>query len=76
MRGSVMLLRNVLLMRDVEELSISDVAVQLGITAAAAKSRLQRARSELRERMLRHCTRKWAERARHSLKGIRESSAA
>ncbi len=51
------LLRNVLVLRDVEELSLGDLAVQLGITVAAVKSRLLRARAELRRRMLRHCTR-------------------
>ncbi len=51
------LLRNVLVMRDVEELPVSDLASRLGITVAAVKSRLLRARAELRRRMLRHCTR-------------------
>jgi RNA polymerase sigma-70 factor, ECF subfamily len=51
------LLRNVILMRDLEELPMSDLAARLGITVAAAKSRLQRARAELRQRMLRHCAR-------------------
>jgi RNA polymerase sigma-70 factor (ECF subfamily) len=51
------LLRNAILMRDVQELPMSDMADQLGISIAAAKSRLQRARAELRQRMLRHCTR-------------------
>ncbi len=49
------LLRKVIVLRDVEELPLSDMAAQLGITVAAAKSRLLRARLELRERMLRHC---------------------
>jgi RNA polymerase sigma-70 factor (ECF subfamily) len=51
------LLRKVVLMRDVEELSMHDLATRLGITVPAAKSRLLRARAELRLRMLRHCTR-------------------
>jgi RNA polymerase sigma-70 factor (ECF subfamily) len=51
------LLRKVMLMRDVQEMPIEDLAAQLGITVAAAKSRLLRARVELRQRMLRHCTR-------------------
>jgi len=51
------LLRKVLLMRDVEEVTLHDLAEQLGITVPAAKSRLLRARAELRQRMLRHCTR-------------------
>jgi RNA polymerase sigma-70 factor, ECF subfamily len=50
------LLRKVLLMRDVEELSMSEVSLRLGITLAAAKSRLLRARLELRRRMLPHCS--------------------
>jgi len=49
------LLRNVLLLRDVEELPIAEVADRLGITVSAAKSRLLRARLELRQRVLRHC---------------------
>jgi RNA polymerase sigma-70 factor (ECF subfamily) len=51
------LLRNVLLLRDVQELPMSELAVRLGITVAAAKSRLLRARLELRRRMLQHCSR-------------------
>ena len=51
------LLRKVVLLRDLEELSMHDLAAQLGITVPAAKSRLLRARAELRERMLRHCAR-------------------
>jgi RNA polymerase sigma-70 factor, ECF subfamily len=49
------LLRNVMMLRDVKQLSITDVADHLGITVAAAKSRLLRGRLELRERMSRHC---------------------
>jgi RNA polymerase sigma-70 factor (ECF subfamily) len=48
------LLRNVFVLRDVEQLSMPAVAAHLGISVAAAKSRLLRARSELRERLLRH----------------------
>jgi RNA polymerase sigma-70 factor (ECF subfamily) len=51
------LLREVIVMRDVEELPMHDLAARLGITVPAAKSRLLRARAELRQRMLRHCTR-------------------
>jgi RNA polymerase sigma-70 factor (ECF subfamily) len=51
------LLRNVIMMRDVRQMPMSDLAAQLGITVAAAKSRLLRARIELRHRMLRHCGR-------------------
>jgi len=49
------LLRNVLMLRDVQELPMADVAARLKITVPAAKSRLLRARHELRERVMRHC---------------------
>jgi RNA polymerase sigma-70 factor (ECF subfamily) len=49
------LLRNVFLLRDVEQRPIPEVAERLGISLAAAKSRLLRARLELRRRMRRHC---------------------
>ncbi len=48
------LLRNVFLLRDVQERPMAEVADSLGISVAAAKSRLLRARSELRNRMERH----------------------
>jgi RNA polymerase sigma-70 factor (ECF subfamily) len=48
------LLRNVMVLRDIKELPMTDVANQLGITVPAAKSRLLRARTELRSRLLRH----------------------
>ncbi|MEO8597493.1 MAG: sigma-70 family RNA polymerase sigma factor [Candidatus Solibacter sp.] len=48
------LLRNVMLLRDMNGLSMQDVASQLGISVSAAKSRLVRARAELRLRMVRH----------------------
>lgn len=48
------LLRNVFLLRDVERRPMPEVAARLGISVAAAKSRLLRARAELRERMKRH----------------------
>jgi RNA polymerase sigma-70 factor, ECF subfamily len=48
------LLRKVFVLRDVQNLSMEDVAEQLGISIAAAKSRLLRARLELRTRMGRH----------------------
>jgi RNA polymerase sigma-70 factor (ECF subfamily) len=48
------LLRNVLVMRDLQELSMGDVAQRLGITIVAAKSRLLRARAELRQRLEKH----------------------
>lgn len=48
------LLREVLILRDLEEKSIEEIAAKLGITDAAVKSRLARARPMLRERMERH----------------------
>jgi RNA polymerase sigma-70 factor (ECF subfamily) len=48
------LFRNVMLLRDVHGWPLRDVANQLGITVPAAKSRLLRARAEMRRRMLRH----------------------
>jgi RNA polymerase sigma-70 factor (ECF subfamily) len=49
------LLRNVLLLRDVEQLPMPDVASRLGVSLPAAKSRLMRARNELRQRLTKHC---------------------
>jgi RNA polymerase sigma-70 factor, ECF subfamily len=51
------LLRHVFLLRDVEERPMPDVAAELGISIAAAKSRLLRARAELRNRLQKHCGR-------------------
>src|SRR4051812_21482323 len=51
------LLRDVMVLRDIKELPMTDVANQLGITVPAAKSRLLRARAELRSRLLRHTER-------------------
>lgn len=48
------LLRKVFLLRDVEEVEMPEVAERLGISVAAAKSRLLRARLELRERLRKH----------------------
>ena len=48
------LLRGVLILRDVEELTMDEIAGQLGITVMAVKSRLLRARLELRHRMEKH----------------------
>ena len=45
------LLQRVLVLRDVDELSTAEVASILGISAAAVKSRLMRARLELRTRL-------------------------
>lgn len=47
------LFRSILVLRDLNELAMSDVADQLGISIVAAKSRLMRARMELRRRMTR-----------------------
>lgn len=44
-------LRTVLLLRHVDELNLQDIARRLDLSVAAAKSRLQRARGELRNRM-------------------------
>ena len=57
------LLRSVIVLRDVEELSMSAVAARLQITIPAAKSRLLRERQELRERVLAHCSNKGKGRA-------------
>jgi RNA polymerase sigma-70 factor (ECF subfamily) len=51
------LLRHVFVLRDVEDLPMEDVADRLGISVAAAKSRLLRARQELKNRMAKHCGR-------------------
>ena len=51
------LLRNVFVLRDVNQLPMPEVASQLGISVAAAKSRLLRARLELRQRLEKHCGR-------------------
>ena len=51
------LLRGVLILRDVDQLSTADVAKQLGLTPSAVKSRLLRARVELRTRLEKYRTR-------------------
>jgi RNA polymerase sigma-70 factor, ECF subfamily len=51
------LLRNVFLLRDVQQRPMPEVAAELGISLAAAKSRLLRARAELRTRLAKHCGR-------------------
>jgi len=48
------LLRDPIMLRDFEQLPIETVAEQLEISVPAAKSRILRARSELRRRMERH----------------------
>lgn len=54
------LLRVPLEMRFFQERSVEDVAVALGISIAAAKSRLHRGQAYLKDRMLRHCGRRGA----------------
>lgn len=49
------LLRDVLMLRDLQSLPTNEVADRLGITPAAAKSRVLRARAELRVRLQRAC---------------------
>ncbi len=51
------LLRDPLVMRDLEELPIETVAQRLDISVPAVKSRLLRARSELRKRLEKHAGR-------------------
>jgi RNA polymerase sigma-70 factor (ECF subfamily) len=51
------LLRTVFMLRDVQQLPMPEVAGQLGISVAAAKSRLLRARAELKGRLQKHCGR-------------------
>src|SRR5262249_2310201 len=48
------LLRNVMLLRDIQELPMTDVAEKLGITVPAAKSPFLHAQTELPLRLLRH----------------------
>jgi predicted RNA polymerase sigma factor len=43
-----------MILRDVEGLPVTEVAERLGVTVAAAKSRLVRARHEVRARVARH----------------------
>ncbi len=52
------LLRNDMLLRDLDQLSMPEVALRLGLSVPAAKSRLMRARTELRCRITKHCGRK------------------
>jgi RNA polymerase sigma factor (sigma-70 family) len=44
--------REVLLLRDLEDLTIGEIARRLGVTREAAKSRLRRARTLVREYLL------------------------
>ena len=50
--------RTVFVLRDIEELSTEDTAETLGISVPAVKSRLLRARLQLRERLTRYFRRK------------------
>jgi RNA polymerase sigma-70 factor (ECF subfamily) len=50
-RGVPPLLREVLVMRDLNQLSLRDISLHLGISIPAVKSRLMRARGELRKRL-------------------------
>jgi RNA polymerase sigma-70 factor (ECF subfamily) len=52
------LLRNVMVLYDVQELPMPDVATRLGLSIPAAKSRLMRARMEMRTRLSKHCGRR------------------
>ena len=52
------LFRNIMLLHDREQLPMPDVAQRLGVSVPAAKSRLLRARRELRSRIEKHCGRK------------------
>ena len=52
------LLRNVIVLSDVERLPMPDVAARLGLSIPAAKSRLGRARLELRARLSKYCGRR------------------
>lgn len=54
--------RTVLVLRDVEGLSVAETALSLGVTAAVVKTRLYRARAQLRKRLM--------ERAGLSLKSL------
>jgi RNA polymerase sigma-70 factor (ECF subfamily) len=53
-RGVPPVLREVLVMRDVTEVAMGDIASKLGISIPAVKSRLMRARLELRRRLTKH----------------------
>jgi RNA polymerase sigma-70 factor, ECF subfamily len=53
-RGVPPILREVLVMRDLHRLLIRDIAAHLGISVPATKSRLTRARAELKKRLMKH----------------------
>ena len=48
------LLREALIMRDIRQLAMREIAAHLGISIPAAKSRLMRARHELKARLAKH----------------------
>lgn len=48
------LLRKVVIMRDLDQMPIKDIADSIGISIAAVKSRLTRARAELKARVRKH----------------------
>jgi RNA polymerase sigma-70 factor, ECF subfamily len=50
--------RNIMVLHDGDQVPMSDVAKRFGLSVPAAKSRLLRARKELRARIERHCGRK------------------
>jgi RNA polymerase sigma-70 factor (ECF subfamily) len=52
------LMRNVVMLRDVVDLPVAQVASRLGLSVSATKSRLARARLEVRSRLAKHCGRK------------------
>ena len=49
------LMRDVVMLRDIEGLPMPEVAARLGLSVPATKSRLMRARQELRSRLLKYC---------------------
>lgn len=49
------LMRGVLVLREIDDLPMPEVAARLGLSLPAAKSRLMRARQEMRSRLGRHC---------------------
>jgi RNA polymerase sigma-70 factor, ECF subfamily len=58
LRSIPTLLRIPIEMHYIDELSVKEVATELGLTVAAAKSRLHRGHVYLRERMLKHAARR------------------
>ena len=54
------LLRNPMLLHDLHQLPLFEVARKLGLSLPATKSRLRRARTEMRSRIAEHCGKKGA----------------